>query len=298
MINLVGINKNYGNEGGVEVVRNMLESLLGDIVLSKDVYISFWLPTTILLLYKHRKNKNVVIICYEHFEPNYYSLKWKLLRFVFYWRVDLIVCINEHQREYFKRFFPTKVTRLIYNPLKNFPEINNFTKKNKILFVGHLRKLKRVNWIIDFTIANQKLIRKKKYSIDICGDGPEKDQLLDMVIEGGVGDIVFFVGYVKDIHVKYAESNILVLPSESEGYPLVLIEALYWNCIPISFEYNKSIHNILSSENIFTSQEHMNQILINLISNKICYIDTKNVLKRHSIKRFNKEWIDLLNGYQ
>ena len=60
----------------------------------------------------------------------------------------------------------------------------------------------------------------------IAGDGPERVRLLDQALELGIGDAVRFLGPVYPAAPLYAELDLVVIPSRSEGLPNVLLEAL------------------------------------------------------------------------
>ena len=60
----------------------------------------------------------------------------------------------------------------------------------------------------------------------IVGDGPEARALRDLAGREGVADRVTFPGYVADIRPWLDEARLFVLPSDFEGFPAVLVEAL------------------------------------------------------------------------
>jgi glycosyltransferase involved in cell wall biosynthesis len=65
-----------------------------------------------------------------------------------------------------------------------------------------------------------------EHRLRILGDGPDRQQLTDLVAELGVTDSVLLPGHVDNPHAAMAEADLFVLPSRSEGTPLVLLEAL------------------------------------------------------------------------
>lgn len=82
-----------------------------------------------------------------------------------------------------------------------------------VLYLGRLARVKRVERLLDATSA----------TLVIAGEGPEEENLRRLA-----GANVRFMGRV-DERVKallYNAADVLVLPSEHEGQPLVLLEAM------------------------------------------------------------------------
>ena len=59
----------------------------------------------------------------------------------------------------------------------------------------------------------------------LVGDGPLRAGLERSSLELGIGDRVRFLGTRKEVHSLLAASDLLLLPSRTEGMPAVLIEA-------------------------------------------------------------------------
>ncbi len=60
----------------------------------------------------------------------------------------------------------------------------------------------------------------------LAGDGPERQALEALASSLGIRDQVTFLGHLLSTGVVYAESEMVVLPSRSEGMPNALLEAL------------------------------------------------------------------------
>jgi glycosyltransferase involved in cell wall biosynthesis len=60
----------------------------------------------------------------------------------------------------------------------------------------------------------------------IAGEGPERDALLAQIRRLGLGDRVSLLGWRRDVRALLAASNLFVLPSRNEGFPISLLEAL------------------------------------------------------------------------
>lgn len=93
-----------------------------------------------------------------------------------------------------------------------------------ILFVGNIIKRKNVDLIIE-----AKKQTKTDCNLVIVGDGPLLNKLKEKVVreeENGELANVYFTGSRKDIEKVIPSADLLILPSFSESFGLVLIEAL------------------------------------------------------------------------
>ena len=98
--------------------------------------------------------------------------------------------------------------------------------KKMIFFAGSLRKLKNVNVLIK-TVAVL-LKEEPDLILVIAGSGYEEENLRRLVEKENLKDIVKFLGNInEDLMIKnYNAANVFCLPSQSEGTPNVIIEAL------------------------------------------------------------------------
>lgn len=93
----------------------------------------------------------------------------------------------------------------------------------KLLFVGRLSPEKRVNDLIT-VLKNQ-----QEVCLSIVGDGFQKDELIELAQTLGVTDRVIFLGRKKwgdELFSEMKKHDVLMLPSENEGLPLVIAEAM------------------------------------------------------------------------
>ncbi|POG24546.1 hypothetical protein C2855_05605 [Aeromonas bestiarum] len=101
---------------------------------------------------------------------------------------------------------------------------NHFTNKKEftLLSVSSLAKLKRV----DLTI---KLLAElpEEFSLNIFGDGVERNNLEHLVDEIGVRDRVQFLGFAKNPFYLYTcRARILIINSQTEALPTIILEAI------------------------------------------------------------------------
>ena len=59
----------------------------------------------------------------------------------------------------------------------------------------------------------------------IFGDGPDRDKLKRLTQSLGLTKYIIFKGFEKDLDKIYSQLDIIVIPSLSEGHPLIILEA-------------------------------------------------------------------------
>ena len=102
----------------------------------------------------------------------------------------------------------------------SFKREYNLSDKPIVLFVGNLIKRKNVESLIE-----AKKVANSDYYLVIVGDGPLFKKLKKKVEDENIRDVIF-AGSRNDVENIIPSCDILVLPSFSESFGLVLIEAL------------------------------------------------------------------------
>jgi len=94
--------------------------------------------------------------------------------------------------------------------------------------VGSLIKRKRINDLIEaFAELYSKFkIQNSKFKIMVIGDGTERENLQKEVLEKRLQDKVVFTGFQSDAISYINALDILVMASEKEGLPRVILEAM------------------------------------------------------------------------
>ena len=103
----------------------------------------------------------------------------------------------------------------------------------RVLFVGRLSAAKHVDRVIEAVGALAD--RGRPVALAVVGDGPERASLAATVERAGWADVVTFRGAV-DLSAMpdvYASADVLVLASESEGWPKAIVEAMAFGLVCI-----------------------------------------------------------------
>lgn len=115
--------------------------------------------------------------------------------------------------------------KIIYNGLTFQAIQEERTTHNRftILAVGRLDKIKGFDILI-------KECAKLKFDflLQIIGEGEEKISLQSLIDNFGLNEKVKLLGFRKDIPLMMHNSDVVVLSSYSEGFSLVMIEALFY----------------------------------------------------------------------
>lgn len=145
-------------------------------------------------------------------------------------RQDYIVAVSTQLEERLKALFPGKVVK-IFNfidvdalrtewPKTTKPEGGPWT----IGIVGRLVQVKRVDLFLE-TLA---LLQVKGTPVKgvIIGEGPLETALRDQSRALGLSKLAKFAGFVDPVYREFCKLDVLMMPSEHEGMPMTLIEAL------------------------------------------------------------------------
>jgi glycosyltransferase involved in cell wall biosynthesis len=95
----------------------------------------------------------------------------------------------------------------------------------RVLFVGWLDRTKGVAELLE---ACRQLAGRYRFTLYLCGEGNFSEAAREFVSAHHLGDFVHFCGWRSEeqLREQYAQADIFVLPSWSEGLPVALIEAM------------------------------------------------------------------------
>lgn len=188
------------------------------------------------ILMKYIKKKPCIV--WAQGSDIYYAVNlMKLITFIILNQTNQIIALTNDMELEIKKFANRDVLILPNGiDLGRFKQkrsdtyrIDNELKSGQwlLLFVGTLRPVKGVSYLIQ---AMYILISKgyNNINLNIIGDGEDRKSLEDLVTRLGLTKNVTFIGHLSPEFVPYymSLSDIFVLPSISEGFPLVILEAM------------------------------------------------------------------------
>ena len=181
----------------------------------------------------------------------------------------------------------SKRAEVIYNPFditkyqQNKINRNSLLKKIKLLpnkktisFFGSDNHQKGLNLFLEI-IKELDLKNKNKFNYLIVGKIKDKEKIFDLNLKGKI-TILSFNNFVKDL---IQVSDIIIFPSNNEGFGRVLIEAMLLKTHFIASNSGSHKELVIHEQNGFVSQKNSSKEYINLIANVLGNINNyKNVL--------------------
>jgi glycosyltransferase involved in cell wall biosynthesis len=137
-----------------------------------------------------------------------------------------------------------------------------------ILFVGRLIPVKNVPRILEALVYLHNHYPDRKFHLRIHGEGELKDILIRYAKDNNISDLITFTMNItrEELSFLYNTADAFVLASKSEGFPLVIAEALNFG-LPIICSKISSLKGILKEKenalffNVDDSQELALKIL-------------------------------------
>lgn len=109
--------------------------------------------------------------------------------------------------------------------------------QKRVIAVGRLDYQKGFDRLIKAWDLVQKSGRYSDWRLDIFGQGEWKEMLVGMIRKAGLDGTAFINQPTNHIGDAYAASAMLVMTSNYEGFPMVMIEAMACGLPVISFDY-------------------------------------------------------------
>jgi glycosyltransferase involved in cell wall biosynthesis len=169
--------------------------------------------------------KQVIYTIHGEVSPNLTGMK--LSHRIARYYVNHTFAVSEKTRLKAKALFswPKDKIIVINNGVSIASLINNKTSKSKVV-VGTVSRLIPLKKIEDLIQCVHTFNLSEHLAVKIFGDGPEKQTLEALVKELELRDCIQFMGNVIDESIIYSSIDCLVICSETEGLPMVLLESM------------------------------------------------------------------------
>ncbi len=211
---------------------------------------------------------------------------------------DEIIVLSQNVKDYFKEKYeretiliPNGVNIPTVRPAEMIKDVWGLEKDSYVLFLGRLVPEKGIHYLIE-AFSNIKTDKK----LVIAGGSSDTTEYVNYLKSMSPKNIIF-TGYVQGrlLEELYSNSYIYCLPSDLEGMPLSLLEAMsYGNCCLVS-----SIAECLEvvENNAFVFEKgnvkHLHEILIFLINNENLVRKYKDKAAKFVLEKYT--WNDVVD---
>ena len=177
---------------------------------------------------------------------------YKILTYISVIASDTYTVSNHSDLKRFEYRYPKQKNKFLLRPnwvdiLKS--ENISIRKVNKILTVGRIVQQKNFSFLIS-EFSNT----KEKFSIDIVGEGPQKETLEKLALQRNVQ--INFLGRVNhsELLSLYKEYKFFISTSYYEGNPKTLLEAMAAGCVVFASDISNHRELITNSNDGFLFQ--------------------------------------------
>lgn len=163
--------------------------------------------------------------------------------------------------------------------------------KDKIV-IGTVARLSKEKQL-DYLVKLAKVMPEQEFII--IGDGPERDNLLNMISTLNLKNIRL-IGYKEDVHLYYNVFDAFVLASKIEGTPISILEAMASE-VPVFSNMVGAIPDIITDKEtgfkLEFSPELDKDIILSNFSNKEVILNARKYVDlNHDIKKASLKFID------
>ena len=177
--------------------------------------------------------------------------------------------------------------------------------RKRIIAVGRLDYQKGFDRLIEAWRIVQQHPEFQDWQLDIFGQGEWKEMLQGRVQQYGLQDTLHINAPTKQIGEEYANSSMLVMSSNYEGFPMVMIEAMACGLPVVSFDFQCGPKDIIQPEvngllvkngDIPGLAEAMMRVMGDEAMCKRMSEEAKKVTETYSEEKVMKLWMDLFDG--
>ena len=259
------------------------------------------LPETAKYISGFAKRKKIRIITSERNNPSLdgnLKLKSKIFK-----KSDGVV----FQTERAKLWYSTDIQKksiVIHNAVGNdlvykIPQITD--RKKKIAAVGRLSSQKDYPTL--FRAFRHVLDVYPNYTLELFGEGPEKENLIRYADDLGILENVKFMGVHKDAILKIADSACYVLSSLYEGMPNALMEAMAVGLPCISTDCHNGPAELIENEKNgilvpVGDSDALSKAILRMIEDRefaqSCGTEAKKILETHNVDVISGQYLDFV----
>ena len=194
---------------------------------------------------------------------------------------------------------PSKKITVVYNAVEpvfseNEMRLHKGVDEKIVTFLGRITMQKGPEYFIE--AARLVLKKMKNVRFVMAGSGDLMNQMIDRVAELGIADHFHFTGFLKgnDVNQMLLMTDVFVMPSVSEPFGIVPLEAMQFN-VPVIISNQSGVAEIL--ENAIKIDFWDTYAMADAIYGLLNYSSLANHIKKegkHEVE--NLEWVNSANA--
>lgn len=255
------------------------------------------------ILNKKKLSKIINIIFFPFFKLRYYYHRYNHYKYIITNSDNVILLSNGYKKSFPFLFKTSHKVKIIPNPVSNLDKkpYNYKNKEKIILYVGRLDKIQKSPQHLLY-IWQRLFIKYPDWKLILVGDGPDKKYLENIVIKKHLKNVLF-TGF-QEPYEYYKRASIFCMTSQTEGYPMVLPEAMGHYCVPIIFNSYAAAIDIIdngyngilvSKNNISEYTQQLEKVITDTEYRTALALNAFNKSKSFHIDNIIPLWENLFN---
>jgi L-malate glycosyltransferase len=226
-----------------------------------------------------------------------YSWFFGVIWLIIWSRADKLVCVSSQLKTYYSRWYTTSKLFVIHNGIPDLngkyqPDLDVIEKIERLRssglkiigFSGILTKRKGVDQLISV------LKQKDEYGLAIFGDGKEYQSLKKLARKLKVENRILFFGYKSNAVNYFSYLDLIVVPSRSEGFGLVTLEAVQQSVPLICSDLPVFLELFNKEEVTFYERDNSDSLALSLGE----VLATGKAKSERAYLRYQKEYTDIV----
>jgi polysaccharide biosynthesis protein PelF len=181
----------------------------------------------IALRERYLAGRKLDLLAVKRFQGSFFEMLSRLI----YWQADRIIAVSEFNRTWQLRFAaPRERTQVIHHgvDMSGSPDLTQQVQRvPTLVWVGNIEPLQDLETLLNSFWQVKQLIPEARLELFGPVTSPRYfARLHQQLWQLGLAEAVTFAGPVASSHEAFARGDVVVSSSKSEGFPLVLLEAM------------------------------------------------------------------------
>lgn len=208
---------------------------------NSDILVGTRASHNILIAQYANKNQRTIGMEHMNLDAHHEALREEIIKQ--YPKLDAVTTLTKKDRQRYQANIDTSIY-VVSNMLDE--KRLQLMKENKIIAAGRFEYEKGFDLLIEAVYHIQDDLRDYGFTIDIYGDGKEKEALSQHISYARLQDLIFLKPTTNQLSSFIAMSKITVVPSRNEGFGMTILEAMNQGSIVISFDGNTGPESLIT----------------------------------------------------